>query len=227
MTKYLISFPSRAMELADDEWELVGRESHAVVQQAKDAGVWVFGGGIEESVAPVRVAGDGTVTEGAYPENERLSGGFAVLELPVARRCTGVGGTLRRLLPVPARGLGVHVRPGVLSRPVARHRSPPTRECQRTTRASLRRRTSAPTIAPSPTTTVMPPRPTSRCARWSISPNPVAQRQSPGTWDREGALHERAPALSCRGPARARAAEVRRRRRLAPFEAEGGRRSRR
>ena len=82
MTKYLISFPSRAMEVADDEWELVGRETHAVAQQAKDAGVWVFGGGIEESVAPVSVAGDGTVIEGAYPENERLSGGFAVLELP-------------------------------------------------------------------------------------------------------------------------------------------------
>ena len=82
MTKYLISFPSRAMAVADDEWELVGRESHAVVQQAKDAGVWVFGGGIDESVAPVRVAGDGTVVEGAYPENERLSGGFSVLELP-------------------------------------------------------------------------------------------------------------------------------------------------
>ena len=48
-----------------------------------------------------------------------------------------------------------------------------------------------------------------------------------GTCDREGALHERAPAVSCRSPARARAAEVRRRRRLAPFEAEGGRRSRR
>ena len=82
MTKYLISFPSRAMEVADDEWELVGRETHAVAQQAKDAGVWVFGGGIDESVAPIRVAGDGTVIEGAYPENERLSGGFAVLELP-------------------------------------------------------------------------------------------------------------------------------------------------
>jgi len=82
MTKFLISFPGRAMVVADDEWELVGREAHAVAQQAKDAGVWVFGGGIDESVAPVRVAGDGTVTEGAYPENERLSGGFAVLELP-------------------------------------------------------------------------------------------------------------------------------------------------
>jgi hypothetical protein len=82
MTKYLISFPSRAMEVADGEWEVVVRESHAVVQQAKDAGVWVFGGGIDESVAPVRVAGDGSVTAGAYPENERLSGGFTVVELP-------------------------------------------------------------------------------------------------------------------------------------------------
>ena len=82
MTKYLISFPSRAMVVADGEWDLVVQESHAVVQQAKDAGVWVFGGGIDESAAPVRVAGDGTVIEGAYPENERLSGGFTVLEVP-------------------------------------------------------------------------------------------------------------------------------------------------
>jgi hypothetical protein len=80
MTTYLISFASRAMEVAADEWELVGRETHAVAQQAKDAGLWVFGGGIDESVAPVRVAGDGAVIEGAYPENERLSGGFAILE---------------------------------------------------------------------------------------------------------------------------------------------------
>ena len=112
------------MVVADDERELVGRESHAVVQQAKDAGVWVFGGGIEQGVSPVRVAGDGTITEGAYPENERLSGGFTVLELPVARRCTGVGGTLRRLLPVPARGLAVHVRPGILSRRRRRAQKP-------------------------------------------------------------------------------------------------------
>jgi hypothetical protein len=82
MTKYLISFPSRAMDVADDEWERVGRDAHEVLRQAKEAGVWVFGGGIDESVAPVRVAGDRTVTDGAYPENQQLSGGFAVLELP-------------------------------------------------------------------------------------------------------------------------------------------------
>ncbi len=82
MTKYLISFPSRAMQVADDEWELVGRESHEVMRQAKRAGAWVFGGGLDESVAPVRVASDGSVADGAYPENEQLTGGFAVLELP-------------------------------------------------------------------------------------------------------------------------------------------------
>lgn len=82
MTKYLISFPSRAMDVADDEWEQVGRDAHEVLRHAKDAGVWVFGGGIDESVAPIRVAGDGSVTDGAYPENEQLSGGFTILELP-------------------------------------------------------------------------------------------------------------------------------------------------
>ena len=82
MTNYLISFPSRAMDVADDEWEQVGRDAHEVLRQAKDAGVWGFGGGIDERVAPVRVAGDGSVTDGAYPEDGQLSGGLAVLELP-------------------------------------------------------------------------------------------------------------------------------------------------
>ena len=120
MTKYLISFPSprdggRRRRVGARQPGISRRR--AAGQRRRRA--WVFGGGIDETVAPVRVAGDGTVTEGAYPENERLSGGFAVLELPYARRGTRVGGTLRRLLPVPARGLGVHVRPGVLSRRLA------------------------------------------------------------------------------------------------------------
>ena len=82
MTTHLMCFPSRAMEVAEDEWEQVGRDAHAVVADAKAAGVWVFGGGLDEDVAPVLVAGDGTSTPGAYPEHERLAGGFAILELP-------------------------------------------------------------------------------------------------------------------------------------------------
>ncbi|HYI53325.1 MAG TPA: hypothetical protein VEX57_05135 [Microlunatus sp.] len=82
MTKYLISFPSAAMVVPDDDLPAVSEAAHAVVQDAKDAGVWVFGGGIDESVPPVRVGGDGTVTEGTYPQTARLEGGYSELELP-------------------------------------------------------------------------------------------------------------------------------------------------
>ena len=83
MTKYLISFPSAAMAVADEEeLQAVADAAHAVVQEAKDAGVWVFGGGIDESVPPVMVSGDGTVTQGTYPQTKELEGGYSVLELP-------------------------------------------------------------------------------------------------------------------------------------------------
>jgi hypothetical protein len=81
MTKYLISFPSEAMVLSDDEFVQAGIDSRAVVAEAKAAGVWVFGGGIDESVDPVLVAGDGTVTPGTYP-GSHLNGGWTVLEVP-------------------------------------------------------------------------------------------------------------------------------------------------
>jgi hypothetical protein len=53
------------------------------VQEEKDASVWVFGGGIDESVPPVLVDGAGTVTEGTDPQTRRIEGGCTVLELPL------------------------------------------------------------------------------------------------------------------------------------------------
>lgn len=82
MSNYLISFPSGAMDLTGTDIETVAEESHAVVAEAKAAGVWVFGGGIDASVPPVRVAGDGTVTAGTYPETARLEGGYCILSVP-------------------------------------------------------------------------------------------------------------------------------------------------
>ncbi|HEY1106326.1 YciI family protein [Agromyces endophyticus] len=81
MTKYLISFPSGAMQVAAAEMQAVADAAHEVVREAKAAGVWVFGGGIDETVPPVRVDAGGTVTEGTYPETERIEGGYTVLEL--------------------------------------------------------------------------------------------------------------------------------------------------
>ncbi|GII27773.1 hypothetical protein Pmi06nite_12150 [Planotetraspora mira] len=82
MTHFLISFPSAAMVIADEDFPDVVRDSHAVIQEAKDAGVYVFGGGIDEDVAPVLVAGDGTVTDGTYPQTTQLNGGYTILDLP-------------------------------------------------------------------------------------------------------------------------------------------------
>ncbi|WP_102193753.1 YciI family protein [Microbacterium aurantiacum] len=81
MTKYLISFPSEAMVLTAEEFPIVVAESHAVIEEAKAAGVYVFGGGIDEQVDPVLVSADGSVSTMIYRGSE-LNGGFTVLELP-------------------------------------------------------------------------------------------------------------------------------------------------
>ena len=74
MTKYLISFPSEAMVLTQEEFPIVVATSHAVIEEAKAAGVYVFGGGINEQVDAVLVSAHGSVSAEIYPGT--------VLELP-------------------------------------------------------------------------------------------------------------------------------------------------
>jgi hypothetical protein len=81
MSKYLVSFPGSAMAgLSPDELRQAGVDSHRVVAEAKAAGVWVFGGGIDGSVPAVLVDQDGVVTPGTYPETAHIEGGYAVLD---------------------------------------------------------------------------------------------------------------------------------------------------
>lgn len=82
MTKYLISFPAAAMDVAPEDLPEVGDAARAVIREAKAAGVYVFAGGINESAAPVMVGGDGAVTGETYPQTKEFNGGFCVLELP-------------------------------------------------------------------------------------------------------------------------------------------------
>ena len=82
MTRYLISFPSGAMDhVPAEEYPAVGEAAHAVVKEAIDAGVLVFGGGLAANVDPVMVAGDGTVTAGTYPQTKEFNGGFTVIDV--------------------------------------------------------------------------------------------------------------------------------------------------
>jgi hypothetical protein len=78
MTRYLISFATDAMDhMPEEEGPDVANAAHAVVQEAKDAGVFVFAGGMDEDVDPVLVAGDGKVTAGTHPV-----GGITILDVP-------------------------------------------------------------------------------------------------------------------------------------------------
>ena len=111
MTRYLISFDAHAMDhIPDEDMPAAARVAHEVVEEAMDAGVWVFGGGLEHQKASI-VATDGTVTDGPYPEG---IGGFRVVDVPsreealkwaaknaVACRC---GQAVPEFMPEPAVG---------------------------------------------------------------------------------------------------------------------------
>lgn len=62
----------------------VGKASHAVVQEAANAGVGVFGAGLESQRASV-VATDGMVTDGPYPATKEVIGGFSIVDVAHGR----------------------------------------------------------------------------------------------------------------------------------------------
>jgi hypothetical protein len=110
MTRYLISFPDGAMDFPEEVWPDVGKATRELVQEAVNAGVWVYGAGLESQRASI-VATDGTVTDGPYPETKEVIGGFCVVDVPsraealewaaktaVACRCAQ---EVRELLPDP------------------------------------------------------------------------------------------------------------------------------
>jgi hypothetical protein len=81
MARYLISFNDGAMDhIPAEEMPDVAKAAHAVVQEAVNAGVWVYSGGLERQKASI-VATDGMVTDGPYPETKEVIGGFAVVDV--------------------------------------------------------------------------------------------------------------------------------------------------
>ena len=82
MPRYLISFDDGSMDhIPDGDWPAVGEAAHAVVREAKAAGVWIFGGGIQRQQATI-VATNGAATPGPFPETKAVIGGFSIIEVP-------------------------------------------------------------------------------------------------------------------------------------------------
>jgi hypothetical protein len=70
------------MDVPAEDMPAVSDAAHAVIREAKAAGVYVFGGGINTEVEPVVVAADESCTTDTYRQTREFDGGFCVLELP-------------------------------------------------------------------------------------------------------------------------------------------------
>jgi hypothetical protein len=111
MPRYLISFDDGAMTFPEEDLPEVDEAAHAVVREAQQAGVWIFGGGLEGHEVSV-VATDGSVTDNPYPESKGHLGGFAIVDVPAreealewaakfARACR-CAQDVREIMPDPA-----------------------------------------------------------------------------------------------------------------------------
>jgi hypothetical protein len=80
MARYLISFDDGAMTFPEEDLPDVADAAHAVIREAKDAGVYVFSGGLHSHEDVSAVATDGTVTDG--PERKAYVGGLTIVDVP-------------------------------------------------------------------------------------------------------------------------------------------------
>lgn len=86
MPQYLIYFNQQWAGDHPEEWfGTRGPLAAAVVDEMKEAGVYIFAGGLEED-APVYSAdatsGTLLITDGPYAETKEYLGGFALVEVP-------------------------------------------------------------------------------------------------------------------------------------------------
>jgi len=87
MTQYLIFFNQQWVGDHTEEW-FIGRGplARAVVDEMKEAGVYVFAGGLEEeperAFSADATSGELVVTDGPYVETKEFLGGLTVIEVP-------------------------------------------------------------------------------------------------------------------------------------------------
>jgi hypothetical protein len=84
---YLIYFNQQWVGDHPEEWfRGRGPLAMAVVNEIKEAGAYVFAGGLEEEDGPIYSAdptgGDVVITDGPYVETKEFLGGFALVRVP-------------------------------------------------------------------------------------------------------------------------------------------------
>jgi hypothetical protein len=117
MKQYLLSIyqpdaspPPEVMARMD---EIMGNVN-ALVQEAKDAGAWVFNGGLHapSTATVVRLkGGDILTTDGPYAEGKEHIGGFLIVKAPDLDAALGWGRKLAGVLGNGTDSLPIEVRP--------------------------------------------------------------------------------------------------------------------
>jgi hypothetical protein len=110
MTQYLLSvYQPDGPPPADVDLDAVMKDVDAVDQEMRDAGVWVFAGGLHptSTATVLRAKGDEVLTiDGPYVEGKEHLGGFTIIEAADLDAALAWGGKLAK-----ATGLPLEVRP--------------------------------------------------------------------------------------------------------------------
>ena len=117
MTQYLLSIYQPDGEPPPPEMlEKVMRDMNALIQEAKDAGVWVFNGGLHPpgTATVVRFRrSNALITDGPYAEGKEHIGGFLIVKVPDLDAALEWARKLARVLTLEGvdEGLPIEVRP--------------------------------------------------------------------------------------------------------------------
>ena len=109
MTQYLLTVIEPTGAGTPENLEEIMRDVQALDREMRDAGIWVFAGGLHEpSTATVLRPQDGEilVTDGPFAEGKEHVGGFSIIEAPDLDGALEWGRRLSRATTLP-----IEVRP--------------------------------------------------------------------------------------------------------------------
>lgn len=110
MTRYVLNvIQPTGGELSPEALEPIARDVGAVDAEMKEAGVWVFAGGLHDpsSATVVRVEnGEVLMTDGPFAEGKEHIGGFSIIEVADLDAALEWGAKLSRATTLP-----IEVRP--------------------------------------------------------------------------------------------------------------------
>jgi hypothetical protein len=109
MTQYLLTVFQPEGELPEADLQAIMRDVDAVDQEMRDAGVWVFAGGLHppSTATVLRPRGDEVlITDGPFAEGKEHVGGFTIIEADDLDTALGWGRKLAEATTLP-----IEVRP--------------------------------------------------------------------------------------------------------------------